>query len=76
MVRHSGPSNDLAQRVRTLPEAQKRGRWASTKTMNRYERHGRMGQDWARLTCDQRRLLTLWDAHLEDIFHGRGHPCH
>ena len=39
--RHGGPSEDRLHNTRTLPEVQRRGRWALDKNLRRYEQHGR-----------------------------------
>jgi len=74
MLRHSGPSLDIALKLRTLPEAQKRGRWASAKSMNRYEREGRLGQDWWRLSPLQRQVFADAERLIVAIFGGQPHP--
>jgi hypothetical protein len=40
--RHGGPSEDRANRMRSLLEIQKRGRWMSEKSVRRYEQEGRL----------------------------------
>ena len=67
-LRHSGPSIELASGARTLMEVHNRGRWASHRSMNRYERHGRMNQDWSRLSAKQRDVFTVCETHLEALF--------
>lgn len=44
MLRHSGPSNDIAEKHRSLQEVQNRGRWASKVTVRRYEKHGQLNK--------------------------------
>ena len=75
-LRHSGPSIDLARGTRSLLEAQKRGRWGNVKSMSRYERHGRLNQDWGRLTASQRNLFSRCEEQLEAAFRGVAVPCH
>ena len=48
-LRHSGPSHDRLLRLRSLLEVKQRGRWASDKTLNRYEAHGRISQEFFNL---------------------------
>ena len=48
-MRHSGPSIDLADHRRTLDEAQRRGRWAQARSMQRYERRARLTAEWAKV---------------------------
>ncbi|CAK0861426.1 unnamed protein product [Prorocentrum cordatum] len=42
LARHGGPSEDFLRRARTLPEIQARGRWASFRSVQRYEKAGRL----------------------------------
>ena len=44
MGRHSGPSIDVARRRVPLAEVQKKGRWAAFKSVQRYEKAGRLTQ--------------------------------
>lgn len=41
-LRHGGASRDAAEKRRPLLEIQKRGRWRTTTTLLRYEKHGRL----------------------------------
>ena len=74
-LRHSGPSIDLARGTRSLGEAQKRGRWAGVKSMNRYERRGRLGQDYQTLTESQKSTFEIAEKSLEAIFSGHRHEA-
>ena len=60
-MRDSGPSLDLAQRIRDITSCQKRGRWATMTSLKGYEKHGRLNDTWRllspgtqayRLTCE------------------------
>jgi len=42
VLRHGGASRDVALKIRTLVEVQRRGRWASTQGLKHYEKHGRL----------------------------------
>lgn len=42
MARHGGPSADVFEGTRALAEVQKRGRWASARSVARYEKHARL----------------------------------
>jgi hypothetical protein len=53
MIRHSGPSNDRFENRRTLLAVQKRGRWAMSKSVNRYEKHARLLRQIHRLSPEQ-----------------------
>ena len=73
-MRHSGPSIDMAAGRRGLQDVQKRGRWQSSKSVLRYERHARLGAEWSKLSPAQRDLFGRCADHLEDVIHGRPHP--
>ena len=70
-ARHSGPSIDRAKGERSLLEVQKRGRWASSRSLVRYERAARLSKSWHALTSDQRTLFKLCEDQLEAIILGR-----
>ena len=72
-TRHSGPSIDIARRYRTVSEAQRRGQWATVKSVQRYEKGARLGESWELLPAAVRRLLEACEAALEDILLGRPH---
>ena len=74
-MRHSGPSIDLALGLRTLEAAQKRGRWAMSSTVARYERHARLSREWSLLTLPQQKLFTKCAKHLEAIVGGAKGLC-
>ena len=40
-LRHSGASHDRLHRLRSQDEVMKRGRWTTTQSVLRYEKHGR-----------------------------------
>ncbi len=54
-MRHSGPSIDLADKRRSLEEAQRRGRWAQPRLMMSYERRARLTAEWAKVPEATRR---------------------
>eukprot|EP00973_Karenia_brevis_P067713 9420352-Karenia_brevis.AAC.1 len=43
-LRHSGPSADRAEKLRTLLEIKHRGRWMADKSVARYNKQGRINQ--------------------------------
>jgi len=53
--RHGGPSADLAAKRRTMKEAQMRGRWQGDRSLRRYVRGGRIGEQLNRLPAASRR---------------------
>ncbi|CAE8591600.1 unnamed protein product [Polarella glacialis] len=42
VLRHGGVSRDIALKLRSLEEAQRRGRWATLTSIKHYEKHGRL----------------------------------
>jgi len=42
VLRHGGASRDVALKIRSLVEVQRRGRWASAQGLKHYEKHGRL----------------------------------
>ena len=45
-MRHTGPSSDLFHKRRTLPDAQKRGRWMVKSSLRRYEQSALLVKAW------------------------------
>jgi len=70
-MRHSGPSIDLADRRRSLAEAQQRGRWSQARSMVRYERHARLAAEWAKVPAQTRARCEAAAARLEELILGR-----
>ena len=66
-MRHSGPSIDLADRRRSLPEAQRRGRWAQASSMARYERRARLAAEWAKVPAAARARCEAFVGRLEEL---------
>ena len=48
-LRHSGASWDRLNKRRTQEEVQKRGQWKTMKSLVRYEKHGRITQNFLQL---------------------------
>ncbi|CAE7204167.1 unnamed protein product [Symbiodinium sp. CCMP2592] len=46
ILRHSGASNDMFHKRRSLNEIQKRGRWQARKSVTRYEKHALLLKRW------------------------------
>lgn len=62
--RHSGPSNDLLLERMHLLDAQKRGRWVSARSVQRYEKHARVIRQLERLSPSQHRRATTSQSAL------------
>ena len=63
-ARHSGASNDRLHDRRDLLAVQKRGRWKTTRSLVRYEKHTRMLQLWASLPLAVRSHCSMCEQHL------------
>ena len=46
VLRHSGPSNDIYHKRRSLLDVQRRGRWKAKSSVSRYEKHALLVQRW------------------------------
>jgi hypothetical protein len=70
--RHSGASIDRAENHRSLEEVQRIGRWASRKSMLRYEKRGRLNVTWNALTASQQENFQTCQDRIQDtILHGK-----
>jgi hypothetical protein len=73
-ARHSGASVDRAEGSRSLEACQKRGRWASAKSVKRYEKAGRLNQTWRELSAPLQAHCAHCANILEDVL-VRGAVC-
>ena len=72
IIRHSSASNDAFFKRRDLRSIQKRGRWASKASVNRYEKHGLMMRQWkfipahrlAKVQSSPKRLVSFLNTRL------------
>ncbi len=55
--RHGGASHDRLVGARPLLEVQQRGGWGSFQSVQRYEKHGRVGMEMQKLPIDKRNRL-------------------
>ena len=51
LPRHGGPSEDYLRGARSLPDIQSRGRWASFRSVQRYQKSGRALASFRRLSA-------------------------
>eukprot|EP00438_Fugacium_kawagutii_P014872 Skav225061 [mRNA] locus=scaffold2293:20241:21200:- [translate_table: standard] len=58
VVRHSAASCDRFHKRRTLQQIQKRGRWATTKSVARYEKEALILHGWNQLSRTQQELVV------------------
>ena len=73
-ARHSGASCDRAENVRSLEATQKRGRWASQKSVKRYEKAGRVNMSWQELSPElQAHCMHCAKIIPDVVLHGA--PC-
>ncbi|CAK0811819.1 unnamed protein product [Prorocentrum cordatum] len=68
-MRHSGPSHDILFKRRSLASVKARGRWLSDRTVRRYEAHGRLLQQQAKVSDDTNMKGALALDKLKDAFH-------
>ena len=73
-MRHSGPSHDRMHRLRSLLQVQKRGRWKTSRSLVRYEKHTRMLQSWNALPLVVRKHAERCQVELEGFMLGRSDP--
>ena len=72
---HSGASHDMNQRARSAAEVQKRGRWASAKSLARCERGARLAEMWQTYTAETVAFIEAASIRLEAALWGRElHP--
>ena len=71
--RHSGVSVDRANGWRSQEACQKRGRWASIRSLVRYEQHGRLGHTIMQYSATLRAHIHLCERHLEAVVLGQPH---
>lgn len=74
-ARHSGPSIDRANRRRDLDEVQKRGGWMTRKSVQRYEKAGRLAASWRVLSSSTQTACKEAERHIEDIMLGHDYPA-
>ena len=67
LLRHSGASIDQACQKRTLTETQKRGRWASMKSVTRYEQHAQLARVEVGYNAEFRRLALTCQDELQSV---------
>ena len=67
MMRHSGASIDRATQLRSMEEIRKRGRWASSSSVLRYEREAHLASQWTALSASQRSLFQAYDDLRVDV---------
>lgn len=66
-LRHGGASRDAAERRRSLLEVQLRGRWRTTGTLARYEKHGRLQRTLDELDEDTVKFCEKAHQHREQM---------
>ena len=71
MGRHSRPSIDIAVRRVPLLEVQKKGRWAAFKSVQRYEKAGRLGQSTNSYSAETQAYLLAVEQAGIDVLLGR-----
>ena len=72
-ARHSEAAIDPARRLRPSADTKKRCRWASDKSVVRYERHARLGHSAKLLTPTQLVIADFAELHFEELVLGQMH---
>ena len=67
MVRHPGPSIDVAEKTRTLAEVKTRDRWASDTSVRRYEKHNQLTKQWHMLSAKAQQFSLSVLAHIPNL---------
>ena len=70
MVRHPGPSIDVAEKTRTLAEVKTRDRWASDTSVRRYEKHNQLTKQWHMLSAKAQQFSLSVLAHIPNLLAG------
>ena len=73
-ARHSGASIDLCNHYRSIAEVKSRGRWASEKSMLRYNKAAKLAQSMKPFDRRQLEFFEAADKHLEGLFSGKVPP--
>ena len=63
-ARRSGVIIELSQGLRSLPEAQKQGRWMTQKSRRRYEKGSEINKEWQRYSESQRGFFQACEREL------------
>ena len=71
MARHSGPSIDAARSLRTRREIKDRGRWASDRSVLRYEQRARLARSFNRLPAGLQAHALKCEQNLDAVVLGR-----
>ena len=70
-ARHSGVSIDLCLGYRSIAEAKNRGRWASEKSMLRYNKSAKLAQVLKQFDARQLDYFRACESRLEALFFGQ-----
>ena len=70
-ARHSVASIDAPGKHRSLPDIQRRGRWKTLASVQRYERRAQLGKSAAKLSARQRFVFRFALDHLEELLFGK-----
>ena len=63
VLRHSGPSCDRFEELRSLEDIRRRGQWAALSSVQRYERHASLLRSLHRLSNEQQALARDAEPH-------------
>ena len=71
MWRHTAASVEFLEKLRTLAEVKRRGRWQSDSSVRRYEKGGRVGEEFARLPQATRDFAKICHPLLRRVLCGK-----
>ena len=71
VLRHRGPSADRLYQRRSRAAQKARGRWASDRSLKRYEKRGRVLEQPQRVSMLTRTFATTCEATVWDVLAGR-----
>ena len=67
ILRHAGPSHDHLNHLRPLPEIQRRGRWASSASVKRYERAAQVNARMTSMPDNVIQFLQESEREVENV---------
>ncbi len=74
LTRHNGPSWAIMKRRMDAATAMKRGRWRTLSSVQRYEKGGRMTQEWSSYSPSQRAFFLTCGKVVKDVVLGNTLP--
>lgn len=66
-VRHGSASTDMLQKLRSMEELMKRGRWRTLTSLRRYEQGGRLSQVFGKLSKYEQEIAIKAERNLPSV---------